>query len=281
MGDMDTAGPLPTRIARRALAVERSKLFEWSVRAGFITRGVTYGVIGGLAVALALGAGSADTTPNQQGALALIAQEPPGRVAVGVAAVGLLAYALWKLALGLVGRGPEGRRGKSFKDRMANLGAGLVYLGFFAIALQVLVGIAGRHAGTRAQATGVLGLPGGQLIVGLGGGVLVAVSLYQVFEAFRGNFIDDNKYGEMNGVERRVFVGLGGVGLVARAIVFGLVGYFLCRTAINFKASGVGIDGTLAEVHGQPFGNLILGAVALGLEIFAAFSFFEARYQRL
>ena len=78
-------------MAREALNVERSKVFCWAVRGGFITRGITYAVIGGLAVALALGAGSAGTSPNQQGALALIAQAPFGRVVIAVAAVGLLA----------------------------------------------------------------------------------------------------------------------------------------------------------------------------------------------
>jgi hypothetical protein len=279
--DIDTAGPLPAGVTRQALAVQRSRAFCWSVRAGFITRGVTYGVIGGLATALALGVGSDGTSANQQGALALIAGAPLGRVVIAVAAVGLLAYAVWKLGLSVMGRGPEGGGGKSFKDRIANLSAGVVYLVFFAVALQVLIGTAGRQAGERAEAHGVLSWPGGQFIVGGAGAVLAAVSLYQCYQAVCGQFIDDNKPHEMGRIEERVFVVLGRVGLVARAGVFALVGYFLCRTAIEFKETGVGLDGTLAQVHSQPFGNWILAFVAIGLEIFALFSFFESRYQRL
>lgn len=279
--DIDTAGPLPAGVARQAMAVQRSRAFCWSVRAGFITRGVTYGVIGGLAVALALGAGSDGTSPNQQGALALIAQAPLGRSVIAVAAVGLLGYAVWKLSLAITGRGPEGGGGKTLKDRVANLSAGVVYLVFFAVALKVLIGAAGRHAGERGETIGVLGWPAGQFIVGIAGAVLVAVSLCQCYQALCGQFIGDNKAHEMGRLEHRVFVGLGGIGLVARAGVFALVGYFLCRTAIDFTASGVGLDGTLAQVHGQPYGDWILVFVAAGLEIFALFSFFEARYQRL
>ncbi len=279
--DVNTPGPLPAGVARQALAAERSRPFCWAVRAGFATRGLTYGVIGGLAVALALGAGSDGASPNQQGALALIAQAPMGRVVILVAAVGLLAYALWKLGLGIVGRGPEGRGGKSFKDRVANLSAGVAYIAFFGIAVQVLVGAAGRQSGERRETSGVLGLPGGQFIVGIGGAILIAVSLYQCYAAVRGQFLDDNKCHEMSDWERRIFIGVGGVGLVARAAVFAVVGYFLCRTAINFHASGIGLDGTLGEVHRQPGGSLILALVAFGLETFALFSFFEARYQRL
>jgi hypothetical protein len=256
-------------------------VFSWAVRAGFATRGITYAVIGGLAVALALGVGSTGTSPNQQGALALIAQAPLGRVVLIVAAAGLLAYALWKLGLGIVGQGPEGRRGKKLIDRVGNLGAGVVYVAFFAVAVQVLVGSAGPRAGEGRETAGVLGLPGGQFIVGIAGLILIGVSLFQCYQALCGQFIDDNKYEHMGTWEYRIFVGLGGIGLVARAGVFALVGYFLCKTAIDFKTTGVGLDGTLAQVHGQPFGNLILGFVAFGLEVFAVFSFFEARYQRL
>src|SRR5947209_20538188 len=81
------------------------------VRVGFLARGLTYGVIGGLALALALGAGTDGTAPNQQGALGLVAGAPLGIVALAVAAIGLLAYAAWKLLQGVRGHGPEGGGG--------------------------------------------------------------------------------------------------------------------------------------------------------------------------
>ena len=58
---------------REALTLERSRPFSWLVRAGFLGRALTYGLIGGVAFALAVGAGAAPAAPNQQGALALIA----------------------------------------------------------------------------------------------------------------------------------------------------------------------------------------------------------------
>src|SRR5947208_2550904 len=92
---------------RDAAAAERLRPFGWLVRAGFLARAVTYGVIGVLAIAIAVGAGTMHTAPNQEGALALIARTGPGRAALIVICAGLLAYALWKLAQGLLGRGPE------------------------------------------------------------------------------------------------------------------------------------------------------------------------------
>jgi hypothetical protein len=270
--------------ARQAtLAAERSRAFQWLVRAGFFARGITYGLIGALAIALAVGAGSANASPNQQGALALIAHAPLGKIALVVISAGLLAYALWKLGQGVIGRGPEGGGGPKLMDRISNLAGGAVYLGFFGLAIKVLTGSAGNGSSEpRQAASGVLGWPGGRVLVGIAGAGLVAISVYQGYDAFRGRFAQDSKLAEMSPTQRRLFLALGRVGLLARAWVFALIGYFLIRTAIEFDASkAIGVDGALAKVHQQPVGPWLLGFVGVGLLTFAAFSFFEGRYRRL
>jgi hypothetical protein len=273
-----------TAAARRETqAVARSWPFQWLVRAGFVARGLTYGVIGVLAFAMAFGAGTAGTAPNQQGALSLISRAAPGRVALVAICAGLLAYALWKLTLGAFGRGPEGGGSLRAWDRISNLAGGVVYLGFFAVAMRVLIGSSGNSSSEpRHAAAGILGWPGGQLIVGIGGGALIAISLYQLYDAVRGRFAREEKTQEMGTSERRVFMLLGHVGLSARALVFGLVGYFLVRTAIDYEpSSAVGVDGALGRLRDQTFGPWVLGLVAIGLITFAAFSLLEARYRRL
>jgi hypothetical protein len=219
--------------------------------------------------------------PNQQGALAFIASALVGRVALVVMSAGLLAYALWKITQGTFGRGPEGGGGTGLKDRVANLGGGLMYLGFLAVAIRVLSGSAGNSSAEPRQATaGVLGWPGGRVIVGGAGALLIAISLYQLYDGASGGFRRDSKTGQMGSYERPFFMLLGHVGLVARALVFGLVGYFLLRTAIDFKSTGaVGVDGTLAQLH--RLGRWLVGLVAAGLLTFAGFSLLEARYRRL
>ncbi len=104
--------PEPSQQSERSLAprLEQARRLHWLVRAGFVARGLTYGIIGALALTLALAAGGGLAT-NQQEALALLAETPLGEAALVAVAVGLLAYALWKFALSVVGLGPEGGGG--------------------------------------------------------------------------------------------------------------------------------------------------------------------------
>lgn len=268
---------------RDALQVERSEPFELLVRAGFTARAVTYGVVGAIALALALGVGPAPAAPNQQGALAVIAEAPLGRVAVAVAAAGLLAYAVWKFGQALLGRGPEGGGGAKPFDRVASAGGGIVYLGFCAVAVRILFGSSSSGSSAPSKtAAGVLGWPGGRVLVGIAGAVLIAISLYQVYDAVSGGFAEDSKLGEMSPPVRRWFMVLGRVGLVARGLVFALVGYFVVKTALDFNpGDAVGLDGALARVHQEPFGPWLLGLTAAGLLVFAVYSLLEARYRRL
>ena len=278
-----TAERTASGVERDALDVQRSQPFSLLVRAGFVTRGLTYGIIGGIALALALGVGPAPAAPNQQGALEFIAGAPLGRVAIAVAAAGLLAYALWKLGQGVFGRGPEGGGGPELKDRVASGAGAVVYVGFFLVALQILFGSSSSGSSAPSKAAGgVLGWPGGPVLVGIAGAAMIAISLYQAYDAVRGGFAEDSKLGEMSPPVRRLFMVVGRVGLVGRALVFALVGYFVLKAAIEFNPrEAVSLDGALARVHHQPFGPWLLGLAAAGLIVFAIHSLFEARYRRL
>lgn len=272
--------PKPRHPAR---AIADSPAFQAAVRAGFVARGLTYALIGALAIALAVGAGSGGEAPNQQGALDVIASAPLGAVALAAIAVGLGAYALWKLFLAAFGVGPEGAGGTGLRDRLANLVGGVVYLAFCGLAVRVLIGSAGSQASEQRRTTaGVLGWPGGRELVGAAGLILFAICAEQIWEAVKGSFAHDNKTAQMGPEERRVFMLAGRMGLIARSLVFAVSAYFLIRTAVNFHVSGgIGVDGALSEVHHQPFGNVLLAVAGAGLLIFAGFSVLEARRRRL
>jgi len=151
------------------------------------------------------------------------------------------------------------------------------------VALRILFGSSSSDSSAPSKAAaGVLGWPGGSVIVGVAGAVLIAISAVQIYEACRGRFAQDSKLRDMGSLERPAFMVLGHVGLVARALVFVVVGYFLVKTAIDFDPrEAVGLDGALTRVYQEPFGPGLLGVVAGGLLVFAAYSLLEARYRRL
>lgn len=282
LGEIGIPG-LSDGVRQEAESAELARPFRWLVRAGFVARAITYGLIGILALAMALGAGTMGAAPNQQGALSLIARATLGRVALGVICAGLLCYAVWKLTQAVFGRGPEGGGSPQPFDRVSNLAGGVVYLGFFLLAVRVLSGSAGNSSSQPKQAAaGILGWPGGPVLVGIGGCALIAISLYQLYDAVRGEFANESKTTQMSQKERQSFMLLGHVGLSARALVFALVGYFILRTAIEFDPSNaVGVDGALERLHHQTLGPWLLGLVAVGLLTFTAYSLLEARYRRL
>src|SRR5688572_28767467 len=64
-------------------------------RIGLIARGVVYLIVGGLTLMAAIGASGAVADKNT--AIAAVGQQPLGTVSLILVAIGLLAYALWRL----------------------------------------------------------------------------------------------------------------------------------------------------------------------------------------
>jgi len=273
-----TASRSVRRVEDGGEKVARSRGFEWQARSGFVARGLIYGIIGILAIKLAFGHGG--TTTNQQGALRTIAHQPFGKILLILVAVGLAGYALWRLLHALLGHGPE--NSDSGFDRLAALGSGIVYAGLCAIAVEILLGSA-SGGGTASKATaGVLGWPGGTWLVAVAGVVLIGIGLYQGYRGVSKDFLADSKTEQMSARVRNWIEWVGTFGHLARMVVFGLVGAFLIKAAIDYDPSkAVGLDGALAKIAHASYGPFLLGLVAAGLIAFGVYSLSDARYRRL
>jgi len=259
---------------------EDTKLFEVLSRAGFIARGLVYAIIGVLAFEIATGHGGKIT--NQQGALKTVEHQPFGHFLLVLLAVGLGGYALWRLFRAALGHGPEGA--DSGLERLGALGSGLVYAAMCALAVQLLLGSgsSGSSGNTKQTTRDVFSWPAGRWIVLVAGIVMLGVAGYQFFRGVAKKFLDDDKTEKMGQTMKTWITWAGMIGHVARAVVFGLVGVFLIRAAIDYKANeAIGLDGALAKVYDSTYGPALLGAVAAGLVLFGIFSITEARYRRI
>ena len=81
--------------------------------------------------------------------------------------------------------------------------------------------------------------------------------------------------------ERAVLL-VGQLGLLSLAVVFGIIALFLIVATLHHNPNEAkGLGDALQQLAQEPFGPLLLAAVALGLMTYGVFSFAEARYRRL
>jgi hypothetical protein len=238
-----------------------------------------YGIVGVLAVQLAAGVGGA--AASQQGAMKAIAAQPFGRVLLIVVAIGLGGYGMWRLIHALLGHGPE--RSDTGFERVAALGSGIVYAGLCVVAVEIALG-AGSSGSAGAQKTtaGVFGWPAGTWLVGIAGAALIGIGLYQGYRGVSRDFLEDSKTEQMSATVKQWIKWIGTIGHLARMVVFGLIGTFLIKAAVDYNSNAaVGLDGALARLAHQPYGPLLLGLVAAGLVAFGLYSLSDARYRRI
>jgi hypothetical protein len=261
-------------------AFTETRTFELLARAGYVARGVIYLLIGALAIRLAQGIGG--PRPSQQGALRTISHQPFGETLLIVMAVGLGGYALWRLLQALVGHTPEYGQ-HSFADRVGALGSGIAYLAFCVLAISVLRGTAGSSSAKTKETTArVLDWPAGRELVAAAGLVFVGVAAYQAYLGLSKKFLTYSKTGEMGLRMRDAFTLIGEVGIVARAVAFFLIGFFVVKAAWDFNSrEAVGIDGALARLTQHAYGTTALIVVACGLIVFGAYSVVDARFRKI
>lgn len=269
---------LGSRAKGQGEQLAHAKTLGWLARAGLVARGVVYGVVGILALKLALGDGGRAT--NQQGALKTIAGQSFGELLLILMAVGLAGYSLWRLTRAAIGHGAEQR--DSTSDRIAALASGIAYGILCITAIEILIG-AGTGSGTPKQpAGGVLDWPAGTVLVAVAGAILIGVALYQAYKGLARKFVEDAKTGEMSEGMEKAYTALGVFGHVARAVIFALIGYGLIKAAIDYNAKeAIGLDGALRELADASYGPALLAAVAAGLAGFALYSIVDARYRKV
>ncbi len=255
--------------------------FKRLARLGMAARGILYLVVALLALRLATG--DFDERANKQGALQAVVRQPLGKLLVAVLAVGFAGYALWRFTEALIGPPDERDARKAVLKRLGYGARGLLYTALFATTVKLLVGADERDSDATTDWTArVLGWPGGRLLVGVVGLIVIGAGLYVGWRGVRRKFAKRLKGYEMEPIERKWILRLGTVGNIARMIVFAVIGVLLVVAAIQADAyQAVGIDGALRRLATARFGPALLGGVAGGLAAFGLYSLAEARFRRL
>lgn len=260
----------------------RSKWGRGLARWGLVSKGSLYVLVGLIAAHVSVGGG--ERLRDRGGALSALADNSLGKVLVAALAVGVAGYAFWRLAQAVLGRPLEGGEKEGWVKRGGYLARGVWYLALLAVALGALAG-ANEAGGSREEdrtTARVLELPLGRWIVAALGLAVLGAGAFNLYRGASRKFTEKLKLREMGDAEQKAFTGLGVVGHVARGLVFGLMGFFLVRAAWQYDPEeAVGLDGALAQVLRQDYGDTLLALVSAGLIAYGLYVYAEARYREV
>ncbi|MFZ1880863.1 MAG: DUF1206 domain-containing protein [Gaiellaceae bacterium] len=249
-------------------------------RTGLVAKGLSFGLVGALAVKLALGDGGQAT--SRQGALKQLAQQSFGKVALIALAFGFAAYALWRFVQAFAERaeGDEGAA-KVWLKRTGYIGRGLIYAGLTYSTVRILSGSGGGQSQTAKahhSTAMVFGWPGGRYLVGAAGIVVIGVGFWNLYRGLARKFEDKWRVGRLSPTVRKWGGRAGVLGHTARFVVFGLIGVFLTKAAVDYKPKdAIGLDGALQKLAQASYGPWLLGLTAAGLIAYGIYCLVDAR----
>lgn len=258
-----------------------SQVMRFLARAGLVARGVIYVLTGWIAVQIAFG--NSRQQADQTGALHAVAATAVGGVVLWLLVVGFAGMALWRLSEALYGA--PGRTGRKASARWSAFARAVAYGVIAYGVLKFAIG-AGAPKSSDQQTVDLtataMKYPGGQALVVVIGVAFLAGGAYLAYEAWRKEFLQGMRLGQLRARGRQIVTWLGEAGGIARGVVFGAVGVFLIIAAVRAKPQQAkGVDSALRALAATPFGPWLLVLVAVGLIMFGVFSWCEARWVEL
>ncbi len=253
-------------------------------RFGYAAKGVVWGIIGALAAKTALGRGGA--TADRNSAIQAIYQQPFGKFLLAVVTIGLFGYALWSWIQAALNTEGKSHNAKGAIERIGYAAVGFSYAGLALAALQLVLnksnGGKSSDATTQDWTARLLHAPLGVALVVLAGVIMLALALRQAKYAYTADFRQRLNLYRLSAQARTGVIVLGRWGMAALGVVFAVIGVFLMVAALRHDPhQAKGLAGALQTLAGQPYGQFLLGVVAIGLIAYGVYSLAEARYRRM
>ncbi len=254
------------------------KAFQRAARAGLTARGIVYFIVAGLALTAVFGTGGGDPSPSS--AFQKVETAPAGQILLGLLALGLLLYSLWRFAQGILDPENEGSDAKGLLARAGCLASGVSHFLLAGTAALILLGRneSGGGGATQSFAQFMLGQSFGRAILVAAGLALAASGLAQIWRAWKLQY--EAKLAPSQNVRR--LRPLARFGVSGRGALFIIIGGFIVFAGINANASEAGgLAETFAWLRNQPYGVWLYALAAIALLGYGVYSFIEARYRRI
>ena len=261
--------------------VATSQLPNRLFSAGYIAKGIVYALVGLLTLGTVFG--FAGGVEGPKGVVKFVEDQPLGNVLVAVLGLGLAAYCAWRLYRAIADPTGEGHEPSSVAKRIGYACSGLVYGTLAVLAFRLALGGAGGGGGgddrQEALLAQVLAWPGGKYLVGALALVILGVAGVQAYKAYALTFLDELTW---RGVKRDHIRIAGRWGHVARAVVYGVIAYFLALTALRADADNFrGMEGAIEYLREHSYGIVLLGLMGVGLLLYGYFAYLKGRYARV
>jgi Domain of Unknown Function (DUF1206) len=268
-----------SRARRAAHRTADSRGIAWLGRAGLTARGAMYVLIGFIAIQIALN-GSRQQA-DRAGAVRLVARTGFGSIVLWLLVIGFAGMTLWRLSEAAWGNPEPG--GRKASKRLANLARAVFYAVVTYGILKYALGV-GQPSSSDKQSQDLtataLKYHDGQVLVAIVGIAIVIAGLYVMYRAFKLKFLKHLRMSSASPRTRKIVTRLGQIGGIARGLVFAIIGVFLVIAAKDANPrQAKGIDSALRALAHTPLGPVLLVVVALGLMVFGAYSWCEARWR--
>nr|WP_173918839.1 DUF1206 domain-containing protein [Halobacillus sp. Marseille-Q1614] len=273
---MDTTGNMTAEQAKEEIKPWVRRL----ARAGYMAKGLVYSLVGLLAFMAAIGIGG--KTTGTTGMLRSLAAMPLGNTLLWLIGIGLTFYIIWVFIKAIKDPTNEGTDVTGLIARTGYFVSGIIYgtLAFNAFKIAMNAGNGGGSK--QSMSARLLEMPLGAWILGAVGAVTIGYGIYELYGGISQKFLNKFRVGEMSRHEKKAAKRFGTMGLTARGIVLGLIGFFIIQTALTHNPDKTrGLDGALSEVAKQPFGQVLLGLVALGLVLYGVYQMIRGRYEHM
>lgn len=250
--------------------VDKSEKFGWLVRLGYAARGLVYILLGYLALSSAGQAGE-----GQSAVFQLIQDVPLGTPLLYLVALGLLAYALFKLLDAATNIERHSDDASGIGKRIGAAGSGIAHLVLAYTAYQFASGSRQQSAGSgggEESASTLLAWEMGWILLGLIGLAFIIAAAFQAKNAYDAHFME-----HISGRAPKEVRTIGRLGHAARAVVFLIIGWSLVQAGWleqSQEVKGLG-EAIMALSDNGPLYSL----VAIGLILFGVFSLIAARYR--
>lgn len=274
--DLTRAGEAAAEHGERAAhQVQQAKPYQLLVKIGLIAYGLVHLMIAWLAFRLAQGA--RDGEASNTGALRQLAEAPLGQALLWVVGIGLLTLVVWQLVAAAVGyREYDGT--KRLRKRLSALARTVVYGSLGVAAMRIAAGPEADEGESvqESASAGLMGLPGGQFLVGAIGVGVIGYGGWQIVKGITRRYNEEIQT-ELNGLA----AALASAGHIAKGLAYLVVGGLFIWAAASFDPEKAGgLDRALETIRFQPLGNIALIVLAVGIACYGIWCFYWAQHAK-